>query len=117
MLLLKTPAGVNYVIEITEHQPLKPNEKTVKLIKRLKTYEVGIALDDFGTGYSNLNSLLTNNFDYVKIPRVFTKGVENNENKLLVVKSFLSLISNLGSMPVLENIDNLSQYNLFIENK
>lgn len=108
-----TPANISFIIELTERYPMHNNKQTLQLFNRLKIIGFSLALDDFGSGYSNYDLLAKFHFDYVKISGDLLENIHLNERALSIVRSSLSLISELGAISVIENIETQLQYDLF----
>lgn len=115
-LIQAAPANISFIIELTERYPIHNNNKTLELLHQLKYIGVSFALDDFGTGYSNYDLLAKLHFDYVKISGILLENINLNERAISIVRSLLTLIPELGAIPIIENIETQLQYNLFKRN-
>ena len=115
-LLKGMPADVRVIIEITESCQIDIDTKMLQLFNRLKEIGIYLSLDDFGSGYSNFELLSNIHFDYVKISGCLLKNIHSSKRALLIVTSSLALISELGSVPIIENVETQFQYDLFKRN-
>jgi diguanylate cyclase (GGDEF)-like protein/PAS domain S-box-containing protein len=87
-------------IEITETALIRDFNRTLAMLRQIKTLGIGIAMDDFGTGYSSLSNLRAFPFDRIKIDRSFIKSVNSNGQAATIVRAVLGLGRGLG-LPVL----------------
>ncbi len=100
-------------IEITESALLDNLDQAREVLLALKGLGVGLKLDDFGTGYSCLRYLYQLPFDTIKIDRSFVSDLDdgNAESKELV-RTILSMASNLGLGVIAEGIENQASSDL-----
>ena len=96
-------------LEITEASLIEDRERTLHVIRQLKTLGVTIAMDDYGTGYSSLSTLQTYPFDKVKIDRSFVNGVTANETSAAIVKATILLASSLRMSVLAEGVERQDQ--------
>ena len=96
-------------LEITEASLIEDRERTLHVIRQLKTLGVTIAMDDYGTGYSSLSTLQTYPFDKVKIDRSFINGVTANETSAAIVKATILLASSLRMSVLAEGVERQEQ--------
>lgn len=87
-------------LEITEASIIDDQDRTLKIMHRLKAMGVQIAMDDFGTGYSSLATLQAFPFDKIKIDRSFIQDVHTNPQSAAIVRSTL-LLGDALNIPVL----------------
>ena len=66
-------------------------------------------MDDYGTGYSNMHSLLTLNFDIVKIDRTVLWDAEKSDTGMAVLAHSVGLLRNIGSKVLVEGAETESQ--------
>jgi EAL domain-containing protein (putative c-di-GMP-specific phosphodiesterase class I) len=71
-----------------------------------------LCIDDFGTGYSSLSYLRRFALDILKIDRSFVSEMLNNSESQEIVKTILSLGSNLGMQVVAEGVETPEQVSL-----
>ena len=96
-------------LEITEASLIEDRERTLHVIRQLKTLGVTIAMDDYGTGYSSLSTLQMYPFDKVKIDRSFINGVTANETSAAIVKATILLASSLRMSVLAEGVERQDQ--------
>ena len=96
-------------LEITEASLIEDRERTLHVIRQLKTLGVTIAMDDYGTGYSSLSTLQMYPFDKVKIDRSFINGVTANETSAAIIKATILLASSLRMSVLAEGVERQDQ--------
>jgi diguanylate cyclase (GGDEF)-like protein len=96
-------------VEITESGVMEDAEASLRLLHTLKKEKLRLQIDDFGTGYSSLSYLRKIPADNLKIDRSFVDGMENDEEKLAIVKTIISLADSLGMDVVAEGIETVEQ--------
>jgi diguanylate cyclase (GGDEF)-like protein len=92
-------------IEITESVLMSSDERTMRVLRELKSHGFTLALDDFGTGYSSLAYLRDFPFDKLKIDRSFVKGLSVTDRALAVVEGVVNFGRILGREIVAEGIE------------
>lgn len=95
--------------ELIEHVNTRDQLRAALQMRRLKELGIRLSLDDFGTGYSSLTFLKNLPFDEVKIDGSFVRDIENSESDRALVKTMLSMASNLGLVTVAEHVENVRQ--------
>lgn len=101
-------AGINpqqIAVELTEQAAHFDNQVAHSVLTRLADIGVTTMLDDFGSGYSNLARLSELPIDIVKIDKSLLRG------NILLFKSVLQLIKNLGYTTIVEGVETLDQVN------
>ena len=96
-------------LELTESVTMRDEERTTRILRELKTLGVRLCIDDFGTGYSSLSYLRRFALDVLKIDRSFVSEMLNNSESQEIVKTILSLGSNLGMEVVAEGVETPDQ--------
>lgn len=99
----------NLKLEITESCLVEDALSTAITLKELKSLGIELSLDDFGTGYSSLSYLHQFPFDTLKIDRSFVNSIDNNVEKLSIVRAIISLALNLGMNTIAEGIETVNQ--------
>ena len=99
----------NLKLEITESSLVEDTDYTINILKELKAMGIEFSLDDFGTGYSSLSYLHQFPFDTLKIDRSFVNSINNNEDKLGIVRAIVTLARNLGMDTIAEGIETVKQ--------
>jgi diguanylate cyclase (GGDEF)-like protein len=100
------------VVEITEGVLIAGDSAISAKLDRLRARGVAIALDDFGTGYSSLSYLDRLPIDEIKIDRSFVQRITNDAGAAAIVRSVLSLASQLGKLVVAEGVETAAQAEL-----
>jgi len=98
-------SGNRLTAELTESAIVADPEKARKLLFALKDLQMPIAMDDFGTGYSNLASLHSLPIDILKIDRSFVTSMLEDRDKVVMVRTILSLAESLGLRVTAEGIE------------
>jgi diguanylate cyclase (GGDEF)-like protein len=96
-------------LEITESSLVEDTNATIFILKELKALGIEFSLDDFGTGYSSLSYLHQFPFDTLKIDRSFVSSIENNSEKLGIIRAIVTLARNLGMDTIAEGIETVNQ--------
>jgi diguanylate cyclase (GGDEF)-like protein len=96
-------------LEITESSLVEDTNATISILKELKALGIEFSLDDFGTGYSSLSYLHQFPFDTLKIDRSFVSSIENNSEKLGIIRAIVTLARNLGMDTIAEGIETVNQ--------
>ncbi len=92
-------------LEITETVLMCSDDRTRKVLDRLKEAGFNLALDDFGTGYSSLSYLRDFPFDKLKIDRSFVHGLSQDKRAIAIVEGVVNLGRILGREIVAEGIE------------
>jgi predicted signal transduction protein with EAL and GGDEF domain len=99
----------NLRLELTESVTMRDEERTTRILSELRKLGVRLCIDDFGTGYSSLSYLRRFALDILKIDRSFVADMLNNTESLEIVKTILSLGSNLGMKVIAEGVETAEQ--------
>jgi predicted signal transduction protein with EAL and GGDEF domain len=102
----------NLKLELTESVTMRDEERTIRILRELKALGVRLCIDDFGTGYSSLSYLHRFALDILKIDRSFISEMLKSSESQEIVKTILSLGSNLGMEVVAEGVETPEQVNL-----
>ena len=93
--------------EITESALFEDLKAARAVLHELKALGISLEIDDFGTGYSSLRYLKELPFDFIKIDRYFTQGMDPKEpSSSELVHTILAMAENLGLEVVAEGIEN-----------
>jgi EAL domain-containing protein (putative c-di-GMP-specific phosphodiesterase class I) len=96
-------------IEITEGVLIEDTERTLAILKELKTAGIHISLDDFGTGFSSLSYLQRFPFDKIKIDRSFIWAMEQNPDSMAIVRAVIALGRSLRITVTAEGVETPTQ--------
>jgi predicted signal transduction protein with EAL and GGDEF domain len=99
-------------LELTESITMGHEQRTTRILGELKALGVRLCIDDFGTGYSSLSYLRRFSLDILKIDRSFVCDMLINSESREIVKTILSLGSNLSLEVVAEGVETAEQMNL-----
>jgi len=99
-------------LEITESAAMENAEKTIQILKSLKSLGLQLSIDDFGTGYSSLSYLHRLPVDTLKIDRSFVNSVGENGEDSEILQTIISLAKNLKMRVIAEGIETESQLNI-----
>jgi len=102
----------NLKLELTESLTMRDEVRTTRILSELKALGVRLCIDDFGTGYSSLSYLRRFALDILKIDRSFVSEMLINIESQEIVKTILSLGSNLGMEVVAEGVETSDQASL-----
>ena len=100
------------VLEVTEGAVMTNPDRAIALLHRLKELGVRLSIDDFGTGHSSLSYLKELPVHEVKIDRSFVTGLAASTQDLAIVRSIITLGSNLGLDVVAEGVEDQATYDL-----
>ncbi len=78
----------NIVVEITEQESVDDEVLRTKS-KMFKNQGALLAIDDFGAGHSNENSLLTNEYDIIKLDMNLIRNIDSDTRRQQIVKSII----------------------------
>ena len=81
------------------------SEAVSRTLASLRSTGVRICVDDFGTGYSSLSYLHRFKFDGLKIDKSFVDALDGSSQGSAMIRTILSLASNLGVDVIAEGIE------------
>jgi EAL domain-containing protein (putative c-di-GMP-specific phosphodiesterase class I) len=93
-------------IEVTESVLLDDNQTALTVLHKLQSEGVTVALDDFGAGYTSFRNLKAIAVDSVKIDGSFVRGVADNVDNQLFIRTLLGLAEGFGLETVAECVEN-----------
>lgn len=103
--LSRAGSNIGLVLEITEREIITGDDRVKCNIERLKARGVRFALDDFGTGYSTLETLQHTPVELIKIDRLFTAGIGNNDLCQAIIANIIDLAKRIGADIVAEGVE------------
>ena len=96
-------------LEITESVFMEDTTSATALLRQLQGLGIQLSIDDFGTGYSSLSYLKRFPFDYLKIDRSITDGLERDPRNAAVAEAAITLAHALGEKVVAEGVETEEQ--------
>ena len=87
-------------------------DKTVEILKELKSMGVKVSIDDFGTGYSSLSYLKLFPIDTLKIDQSFISTIKNdkdNTQNATIANIVIDLGHKLGMKVIAEGVETEDQ--------
>ena len=94
------------IIEITETVALGDLSHTIRFVEALRQLGCSVAIDDFGAGYTSFRNLKALAIDSVKIDGSFVRGLADNVDNQLFIKTLLGLADGFGLETVAECVEN-----------
>ncbi len=100
-------------LELTESLVMENVEKSLLMLRVLKSMGIKISIDDFGTGHSSLSQLRRFPVDSLKIDQSFVKNMYN-ENKELddgpIVTTIIIMAKQLNLKVIAEGVETEAQF-------
>jgi diguanylate cyclase (GGDEF)-like protein len=96
-------------IEIHESLLMHDIERTLTILRELKTMGVRLAIDDFGTGYSSLSTLQRFPLDTIKIDRSFIRDVASIRDDTSLTAAIISMGKSLSLTVVAQGVETKEQ--------
>ncbi len=106
---MKSFAGCNICVEVTEQATLSFDDKTIGVLNTLKGMGLLLAIDDFSMGHTSIHYLKDNLFDLIKLDGSLVRGMYDHENSREIITSITKLADNLGLMVIAEYVENEKQ--------
>jgi len=98
-------AGAGMNLEITESCMMDDMDRSLGILKDLKTLGFSISIDDFGTGYSSLAVLERFPIDTLKIDRCFVSDITTNQAHVSITNAIVQMADALGLKTVAEGVE------------
>lgn len=93
------------VVEITETIALHDLDDSAEIVRQLRELGCRVAIDDFGAGYTSFKNLQRMDVDVVKIDGAFVKGLVDNPDNQVFVKTLVTLAKNFGCRVIAEWVE------------
>ena len=100
------------VYEITESMAAGDYEFLSGIMRQLHGIGHLFAMDDYGTGYSNMHSLISLDFDTVKIDKSILWDAEKSEVGKVLLEHSVNMMREVGSAVLVEGVETESQVEL-----
>jgi EAL domain-containing protein (putative c-di-GMP-specific phosphodiesterase class I) len=100
-----TPFASQVVLEITERAALDRIHELQLRVTRLRALGYRIAIDDLGAGYAGLTSFAQLEPEVVKVDMSLVRGIDGSPMKQKLVRSIISLCTELDIQLVAEGIE------------
>jgi len=104
-----TPFARQVVLEITERAALDRIHELGSRVSKLRALGYRIAIDDLGAGYAGLTSFAQLEPEVVKVDMSLVRGIDSNSVKQKLVRSIISLCTELGIQLVAEGIETVAE--------
>jgi diguanylate cyclase (GGDEF)-like protein len=102
-------------LEITESVAMKNPQRSIEILKALRSMGITLALDDFGTGHSSLTYLKLFPITSLKIDSSFVRDIETDHHDAEICAATITLAHKLGLNVVAEGVEKVGQL-LFLRN-
>ena len=97
-------------LELTESAALADPQLVRGMQRELSALGVRFAVDDFGTGYASLTQLRQMQAGCLKVDRSFVAAIAADREARAIVRSILTLATDLGLEVIAEGIETTSQH-------
>ena len=106
VLLAKHDIAASLIeFEITENVLVENTDKIATILTQLTDLGISFSIDDFGTGYSSLAYLKKLPIEVLKIDKSFIDHCTTEGNDQAIVRSILSICTELGLTSVAEGVE------------
>jgi len=99
-------------LEITESTVMDDAQYALQVLNDMRHEGMPLYIDDFGTGYSSLSYLHKLPVDYIKIDQSFVRRMATDRDSLLIVRSTIDLVHDLGHQAVAEGVETQQDWDL-----
>lgn len=96
-------------VELTETMAMQDIDRTVEILKEIRSMGVFVSMDDFGTGYSSLSALKLLPVDILKIDRSLICDICISSTSYNIIKAIVEMGKALGLEVLAEGIETEEQ--------
>jgi EAL domain-containing protein (putative c-di-GMP-specific phosphodiesterase class I) len=96
-------------LELTESLVMQNPEKSLLMLRVLKSMGMELAIDDFGTGYSSLSQLKKFPINSLKIDQSFIHGIATDRDNQAIVTTIISMAEILALGIVVEGVETIEE--------
>jgi diguanylate cyclase (GGDEF)-like protein len=96
-------------LEITESSVMENPQRSLEVLRQLRSLGVRLSVDDFGTGYSSLHYLRGLPVHEIKIDKSFVDHVGSEGADRAVVRAVVEMCESLGLTTVAEGVEQAAQ--------
>lgn len=104
----------NVIMELTERSAIKDYEGFLKSLKNYVEQGFKIAIDDVGEGYSGMNRIIETRPQFLKLDMNIIRGLETDNFKQAIVKSFVQLSQETNIKLIAEGIETKEELKVLI---
>lgn len=97
------------ILEVTENSLVNISPTSLKALEHLHSAGIRFAIDDFGVGFSSIKLLKSFHFDILKIDKLFIAEILQDAKNDQIIKSLISMASNLNLQVVAEGVETEEQ--------
>jgi EAL domain-containing protein (putative c-di-GMP-specific phosphodiesterase class I) len=111
-------SGVNtklLELEILESQIMRDPERSIDILRSIRSLGISISIDDFGTGYSSLSYLKKLPVSKLKIDKSFVDNLPDDEDDIAIVRTIIALAEHLGLETIAEGVENEGQVEFLVQ--
>lgn len=99
--------GNALTIELTESVPLEDTDQLNETFNKFRQADIRISIDDFGTGYANFAHLKKIHADEIKIDRMFTQEIRQNNYNFNIVRNIVEIAKSNNLHICFEGVENV----------
>lgn len=107
--------GERLILEIGEKSVMTVPEIVCDFMDRLRGRGICFALDDFGSSFISLKTFRDFYFDFAKIDGQFIRGVSENFDNQLVVRSLIAIADEFGMQVIAESVETVADAEFLVE--
>jgi|GEM_PF-925450 len=101
-------------IEILEYDKVDNEENCINVIKLLQSKGLEIALDDFGSGYANFSTILSYQFNIIKIDGAIIQRINTDDKAIKIVELIVNFAKAQNIIIVCEFVSSKEIYDILV---